>query len=97
MSVLDHIENNVQVWDGLSFSYMPLSEAKKLEKSGTHQISTGIQCSELKTAAEINEAREAKAAKQKPKTKTRAATAESLTLPGTDGKQTYKTRDMKAK
>ncbi len=89
--VLDHFQDNVQVWDGLSFSYMPRQDAAKLVKQGTHQISTGICASELKTAAEFNEARERK----KPKTKTRAVKAEAG-LPGVDEKQTYKTREMKA-
>ena len=48
MSVLDHIETNVQVWDGKAFSYVPLKEAKKLVKAGTHQISTGLTSAQLK-------------------------------------------------
>ncbi len=94
MSVLDHIESNVQVWDGLSYSLMPLKDAKKLEKDGTHQITTNLQASQLKTAADFNKAREAKA-KSKAKSKTRSMKAETG-LPGVDGEQTYKTREMKA-
>lgn len=93
MSVLDHMEPTVQVWDGLSYSYVSPAEAKKLEREGTHQITTNLQASELKTAAEFNVAREKRAAKQK--TKTRAVKAQTG-LPGVDDKQTYKTREMKA-
>jgi len=90
MGVLDHFEATVQVWDGLGFSYVSPTEAKKLVRAGTHQITTNLQASQLKTAAEF------KKPKAKAKGKTRAVRAEDMKLPGVDGKQTYKTRQMKA-
>ncbi len=90
MSVLDHFELKVQVWDGLSYSFVSPQEAKKLVKAGTHQDTTNLSSADLKTAAEFNKVREAKV-----KGKTRSMKAETG-LPGVEGKQTYKTREMKA-
>jgi hypothetical protein len=92
-----HLRNAVQVWDGLSYRIMGEKDAKKAEKDGLVQITTNLQAKDLKTAAEFDKAREAKAkAKVKPKTKTRQVKADvDAPLPGV-GKQTYKTREMKA-
>ena len=87
MSVLDHFQHRVQVWNGLSFDYVAEDEAKKLEKAGTHQITTGLTSRQLKAAADFFT--------PKPKTKTRAVKAETG-LPGVKKKQSYKTREMKA-
>lgn len=88
MSTLDHIADNLKVWDGVSFTLVSRDEAKKLEEAGTHQIATGITASQLKHRDQF-----AKVAKQKPKPKAKVASKD--TEPDSMPKK-YKTRNMKA-
>ncbi len=87
-----HLKDTVRVWDGLSFRMMDKKEAHKAEVDGLLQVANNLSASDLKTAAEFNKAREAK---PKRKTKTKVMKADTG-LPLGDGKQTYKTREMKA-